>query len=948
MVVPWTAGAYVPTESAHFDRLRSWVRDLGVGGILPSIGPPLELADLLNRLQRAASVPLLVMTDLEHGPGQRLDAGVLLPWGSELGGGTDFPPAMAIAATGDPSLAYSMGRITAQEGRAAGIRVALAPVADVNNNPDNPVINTRSYGEDPAAVARFAVAQLRGLQEHGMLATAKHFPGHGDVSSDTHLAPYILRLDTARLDSVELVPFRAAIQAGVAAVMSAHIAVPALTGDSTVPATLSRRMLDSLLVGEMGFQGLVITDALDMGALVEVFGPRDAAVRAVEAGADILLQPVDPGAVVDAVVEAVEGGRVTAARIDRSVRRILEAKARVGLGGRGTVPLEEVAGQVGAASHRAVAAEVAARGITLVRDRDGLVPLQPLRFPRVLAISYSDDVDPFAARHLAATLAPALPAFRAARLGPGEPVAVLDSVFAMAESADLTVFVSNVRARSSKGSIAIEEPVAERVRALIAARPTVVVSLGSPYILQQLPDAGTYVLGWGGAPVSQVATARALLGDAPIGGRLPTSIPPLAPLGAGLDRAGPGRWGAGEVEGPGDVALSPVARNALDSLDAAVEAAIAARVTPGAAVAVGRGGRLLRLRGYGRLDYAAGSPPASDSTVYDLASLTKVVGTTTAVMLLVDRGMMSLDRPLSAYLPAWPRGGWRDAVTVRRLLTHTAGLPPFERFWHPSAGGLRGDSAVVAAIARLPASYEPGTRTVYSDLGFILLGAAVAHVAGEPLSAFLDREIWTPLGMGDTGFLPRPAAMAAVRAEGGLPALSDSAWSIPIERIAPTEMDTVFRHTHVHGVVHDENAFTMGGVSGHAGLFSTAGDLARFARFLLRAGRADGVRLIHPETVLRFTSRAGDRGGPGNPGSRALGWDLAPGSGDIAAALSPAAFGHTGFTGTTLWLDPTRDLYVVLLSNRVDPSRDGTGIGALRRAVLTWAARAADGISADP
>jgi serine-type D-Ala-D-Ala carboxypeptidase len=353
------------------------------------------------------------------------------------------------------------------------------------------------------------------------------------------------------------------------------------------------------------------------------------------------------------------------------------------------------------------------------------------------------------------------------------------------------------------------------------------------------------------------------------------------------------------------------------AVDGVMAAAIRNRVTPGAVLVIGGRDGVRYAHGYGATDWAPAAPAAELSTVYDLASLTKVVATTTAVMLLVDRGRMGLDDPLSRHLEAWPRGGWRDDVTVRRLLTHTAGLAPFVRFWHPSAGALRGRDAVVEAIVALPASYAPGARYTYSDLGFILLGAAVEDVTGMSLHAFLKQEAWARLGMADTGF-------------------NALEWA-SLDRIAPTEVDTVYRGRHVHGEVHDENAHAMGGIAGHAGLFSTASDLARFGRELLRA-LDDGV-----ESRLPVASSIADRFTTRQTGlTRTPGWDAAPGSGGIGRSLSPRAFGHTGFTGTSLWLDPERDLFVVLLTNRVNPTRDGTGITELRRTVHELAARAMD------
>jgi CubicO group peptidase (beta-lactamase class C family) len=406
--------------------------------------------------------------------------------------------------------------------------------------------------------------------------------------------------------------------------------------------------------------------------------------------------------------------------------------------------------------------------------------------------------------------------------------------------------------------------------------------------------------------------------------------PPPQPVSSSPEsHAGPASPVVPDTSGAADVAPVPPARDVRDrarldprfqAVDGAIEAAIRRQVTPGAVVVIGGREGVRYTRGYGSLDWAPGAGPADTSTLYDLASLTKVVATTTAVMLLVDRGHMGLDDPLSRYLTAWPRGGWRDGVTIRRLLTHSAGLAPYVRFWHPSAGALRGRDAVVEAIAALPASYAPGARFTYSDLGFILLGAAVEETTAMSLHAYLEREAWAPLGMGDTGFGPL-------------------AWASP-ERTAPTEVDTVYRGRHVHGEVHDENAHAMGGVAGHAGLFSTAADLSRFAHQLLRA-LDDGLASELPvtrSTVARFTTRQTGM-------TRTLGWDAAPGSGGIARSMSLRAFGHTGFTGTSLWFDPELDLFVILLTNRVNPTREGSGIAELRRTVHEIAARAMDAAS---
>src|SRR5881394_1848930 len=357
LVVPWLGGNYTALDDSAFQIATRWIDSLEIGGIIVSVGSPYDIATKLNVLQRRSKLPLLVSADLEWGAAMRVV------------GATAFPYIMAAGATGDERDAYTYGRIAAREGRAVGIHVNFAPDADVNNNPLNPIINTRSFGEDPHAVARLVRAYVRGLQDNGMLATLKHFPGHGDTDADSHLGLPTIRADYARLDSVELVPFRAGIDAGAQVVMSAHIAFPAFTGDA--PATLSAAMLTGVLRDSLKFKGLVVTDALQMGAIVAKYGAGEAAVRAFEAGSDLLLMPADPDSAIYSMLVALQTGRITTARLDASVRRMLEIKRGLGLFGRRTVPLDSIARIVGSKVSQDVADGIAQRAVTLVRDTTG-------------------------------------------------------------------------------------------------------------------------------------------------------------------------------------------------------------------------------------------------------------------------------------------------------------------------------------------------------------------------------------------------------------------------------------------------------------------------------------------------------------------------------------------------------------------------------------------------
>jgi beta-N-acetylhexosaminidase len=498
-----------------------WVREEGVGSVTMGLGPPLEVATTLNRLQRASELPLLVSANMERGA-DRFSGGILFPYGFEIGGGTGFPPVMAVGATRDERLAYEMGRITALEARALGIHMVFSPVVDVNNNAANPIINTRAYGEDPELVGRLAAAHVRGVQDHGVLATAKHFPGHGDTGTDSHLSLPVITVDSARADSVELPPYRTVIAAGVAAVMSAHIAFPALTGDS-LPATLSARLMTGLLRDELGFDGLVVTDAMNMGGIVREFGDGDAAVRAVKAGADILLFPREVTPTIDAVTSAVERGEIDEARIDRSVRRLLEIKARLGLRESRTTDVEAVPRVVGVPAHLAVAQEIADRSITLARDRDGVLPLSPTA--RVLSVIYADDDDPLTGRAFHRVLREWSPGVETVMLDGSAGAAELADLRARAERADIVLFSPFVRVMAFKGDVAIAEPVAALVEEIAATRRMVVTSFGNPYVIEQFPPVGTYLLAWGHDDAVQRAAARALIGAIPITGRLPITLP---------------------------------------------------------------------------------------------------------------------------------------------------------------------------------------------------------------------------------------------------------------------------------------------------------------------------------------------------------------------------------------------------------------------------------------
>lgn len=535
LLMPFVLGDFAPEGSPGHRRMMEAVEELGVGGVIVSVGSPTEVAAKLNLLQSRARTPLLAAADLERGAGFRFRGIVYLPGPIALGGATEFPSMMALGATGDAELAYRVGYVTGVEARAVGIHVPFAPVLDVNNNPDNPIINIRSLGEDPREVARLGAALVRGIQDGGALATAKHFPGHGDTETDSHLELPVIRVSRARLDSVELVPFRAAVAQGLGAIMTAHVAMPRITEDSLLPATLSRRVLTGLLRDELGFQGILFTDALDMYAVDRRYSRGEAAVRALEAGADILLMPPDLRAARDAVVAAVRGGRISPERLDLSVRRILEAKERLGLHSTRVVSLEEVHRKVGIPAHDSVAQEVADRSMTLLRNERNLLPLLGTRTARVLSVSFRRTTDLLAGRTFNTALRTYYPRLTTAEVDFSASAGDYEALLARARESHLVLVSLYVTTVSYSGQIAIPREAADFLRSLARLPvPHAVISFGNPYLYREFPEVQAYLLAWSGTEASQRAAVRALLGEIPLQGRTPTRIPPSFKVGDGI------------------------------------------------------------------------------------------------------------------------------------------------------------------------------------------------------------------------------------------------------------------------------------------------------------------------------------------------------------------------------------------------------------------------------
>jgi beta-N-acetylhexosaminidase len=897
MLMPYYFGVFTSTESPAYKDLLHQVEDNHVGGfIIGTIRGSLGIersqvyptAVITNELQVHAKIPLLIGADFETGTGMRLDEG------------TNFPSAMAIGATGDPALAYIAGKDTALEARAAGIHWIFAPDADVNDNPANPIINIRSFGEDPHRVAEFVAQFTRGVQENGGLAAAKHFPGHGDVSVDSHLSLPLVPDDRKELEGNELVPFRAAISVGVGSIMPGHLAVPSLEPDVTVPASLSRKILTGLLRDEMKYRGLIVTDAMDMGGVTSMYPPGEAAIRAIEAGADVVLQPPVPDAALAGIERAVKTGRISEKRIDESVRRILQAKARVGLGTDRLVNIARVNQTFGLPKFADDAQSIADRGATLLRNSDQIVPLDAARPMRVLLVSLSADSDAYPGATIESELRWRVDTLKALRADT-QFVNVSTLKLPPADSYDIAIAALFVRVADRKGNVAFPDDQRALVNQMLAAgKPCVVLAFGSPYLIGGFPGSKTWLSEFSTNDVSQRAAVRALFGQVAIGGHIPVTVPGTVKRGEGL------------LVAANSMTLETASAAMASRLAPAtrfLDRAVADGAFPGGVLAVGWNNQLF-VHPFGKFTRAAKASAVKSDTVYDLASLTKPIVTTTCVMILVQQKRLDLDAPLSRLLPEWsataksdPDPAWRARVTPRMLLLHNSGLPAHRDFYK----NAKGHDAVLARVLAEPLVHEPGKQMEYSDLGFILLGEIVERLTGESLAEYAQKEIFGPLGMKDSSFNP-PRGLRA--------------------KIAPTENDLTFRKRLIQGEVHDQNAWAMGGIAGDAGLFSTARDVALFAQMILNGGIYAHHRVVSRATIAEFVAHQ-----PFGNAARTLGWDVPLDPAATGRKFSAHSFGHYGFTGTSLWIDADRDLFIILLTNRVNPSVENIKIRQVRPAL---------------
>lgn len=885
---------YSREESENWAIEEEWCQSFGIGGVIAMQGTPELQRKRMQRLQEASEIPLWVSTDAEWGLSMRF---------SDAHG---YPRAITLGATNDETLVQSMGRIIAEDLRSLGIHVNFAPDVDINSNPNNPVIGFRSFGEDPERVARLGIAYAMGMQERQVLATAKHFPGHGDTDSDSHLTLPTLQHDRARFDSIELVPFRALAEAGVGAMMAAHLNIPNLEPTSGLPSTLSSAIVTDLLRGELGYEGMVFTDAMSMKGFADFAQTSTPNVDALLAGNDILLFPSSPDVVLHEVHAAIESGRLDSAFIAAKCKRVLQAKHWCRAMEEMPPALPTLQGSVRRDSlHRAIL-EAA---LTVVTNRRAVLPLnQGVHDVQVLRLGSHEG--PMAQRLQAV-------------MGQSTTVvsqAFPDDVLAWwnnhKQSDALVVSIGGTDRRVSKSygvstsDWARLEDLAARVAMAPESPPLIVVVLGSPYLLEDMTRiaalSDAIVVAYEDEAMAEIASAELLAGAIGATGSLPVSAGGF-PAGWGLPMLGGVRLGFSDLPFSG-----------AHRIDSIIDEAIEKGAMPGCRVLAVHRGRVVHDGSYGTTD---GTTPVNAAAVYDLASITKVAASSLCLMALEEDGLLSRNDKLSDHLPDL-RGTELGDRRLEDVLAHRSGLKAWIPFYleameNPEAFVNEPDAShstqvadnlyildsyrdtMLAEIKRAP--IDPVGTHRYSDLGYYELLRIVEGLSGQQLDEFVTGRFYTPMGLERIGFNPLK-------------------WA-EFEEIAPTEVDQVFREQTVHGHVHDPGAAMLGGVAGHAGLFSDAYDLARVFYMLIRGGYYGGSAVLEAETIQSWTARV-----DALPEHRkACGFDRVeaqPDEGPTCNQAGWASFGHTGFTGTVVWADPDADLVYVFLSNRVHPDAE--------------------------
>lgn len=897
--------AYSGGEDRSQERLEKLVGEYGVGGIIFFRGRPVQQAHLTNTLQHLSRVPLLVAMDAEWGLQMRLDSVQRFPYHITMG------------AMHDKNLIYEAGASIARQCRRMGVHINFAPVADVNNNPDNPVISFRSFGELPEEVAEKSVLFMKGMQDYGIMAVAKHFPGHGDTHVDSHLDLPSINHDRQRLASVELLPFAKLINEGVQGIMTAHLNIPSID-ESGVPVSLSKQAVQALLKDQMGFEGLVFTDALNMKGVTRDFPSGEIEIRALEAGNDVLLFSENVEFAISSIFEAIKSGRLAEEMINKRCKRILQAKYDYGLMQKPFIDIPNLVDELNPTEDVLLLEKMAASSITLLKN-ENVLPVKELDKLNIASLSIGATETTYFQKILNRYIE--MPSFV---LPKDATDAHMAEMWQKLMAYDLIICGIHQMGLYPTGNFGISMGNQVFISQLAGSGKSVISLFGNPYALGRLSDidqSAGLLVAYQETDITQSAVAQAIFGAIQAEGSLPVSVSRYFSGGMGIKSTTIRRLAYGH---PASVGMHP---EKLLKIDDMARKAVSEKAAPGCQVLIARNGKVVYFNSFGNHTYE-NEREVQEGDLFDMASITKVSTALPALMKLYEEGRFDLDAPLGQYLPEFKKLN-NAGITFREMLTHQAGLVSWIPFWKETKrknGNFRwrtfkADSSrrfnvkvtehlylhrnytgkIYKRIDKAPLGEK---KYLYSDLSFIIYPRLIEAISGMDFQDYLNRHFYHPLGARSLMYNPLD--------------------HYPPERIVPTEYDSLFRGTLIHGRVHDEAAAMLRGVSGHAGLFGTATDLAKLVQMIANGGFYGGKRYLKTETINEFTRcqfcETGNR--------RALGYDRPLEkphlNGNTAVSVSQQSFGHSGFTGTFFWVDPKYDLMYIFLSNRVHPTRENT------------------------
>ncbi len=908
--------AYSNREIGHEVNLANVIKKVGVGGVIFFEGYTGKQTEMLNYFQKISRVPLIIAEDGEWGLGMRLE------------GVVKFPYQMTLGAIRNDSMIYQMGKAVAEQFKRAGVQINLAPVADVNNNPQNPIINYRSFGEDPENVSRKSLMYMKGLQDNGIISTAKHFPGHGDTETDSHIGIPVIRRTRARIDSVELAPFRTLIDAGVTCIMPGHLNIPSLDSTPSLPSTFSYPILTELLRNELSFKGLIISDAMNMAGVTNYPARGGAGLLSLKAGMDVLEYVEDPERTLKEIIDGIKTGLISQDAINEKCRKVLAAKFWAGLSHRDFVMEENLREDLSPAASKALIRELYASALTVLRNENNIFPVRDLDRIKIATVAINKNRTTLFQQ-------------RISKYQPSDnfyvdPADIKAAEYLLSKLSAYDIVIAGIYGTDQRpqSGFGITPEMTGFIGKLIDNHRTIITWFGNPYAIDRirsLRDADGLILAYQENEFTEDLSAQLIFGGIGARGSLPVTINEIWPYDFGIVTPGNIRMQYGLPENAG--MSSEFLERKIDSI---VNIGLTAKAFPGCEVMVARKGIVVFNKTYGYHNYDNRITVQEDD-LFDLASVTKVSSTLAGLMLLDTEGKFSPDKTLGSYLPFYKNSN-KENLLMSDIMAHQAGLISWIPFWRETVkkngefkkniysykssdkyplevaqwlfinGNYR--KKIFNEIKKSPLGEK---KYLYSDLAFIISPEIIEKLTGEKWYEYVTKNIYYKLGARDICFNP---------------------WmKYPLSRIVPTEYDSLFRRQQLHGTVHDEGAAMLGGISGHAGLFATANDLMKIMELYRRMGSYGGEQIIGKEVLEKYTGVQF----PENDNKRGLGFDKPPlNNAELpekdaypAKGVSPASFGHSGYTGTFVWMDPEYEISYIFLSNRVNPTRNNNLLSEL-------------------